>query len=93
MNAILFSIILGILLMFCSVFVSNKALYRHIAAAGLILLLVMNISETYGKAVFDIDTHGMLLFDKFGLFFNSIAIVSTLIYILVTGKDVQRAGA
>lgn len=93
MNAIIFSVISGIIMMFSSVVVSNKGVHRHIAAACLVLILVMNVSETYGSALFNINVHDMLKFDKFGLFFNSIAIVSTLIYVLITGKDVQKTGS
>ena len=34
----------------------------------------------------------MLSYTRFGLFFNTIAIGSTLIYVLLTGKDIERLG-
>jgi NADH-quinone oxidoreductase subunit N len=56
-------------------------------------LLLLNIAETTsGFQLWHINTKGMLNFDKFGLFFNSIAIVSTLVYVLLSGKDVEYIG-
>jgi NADH-quinone oxidoreductase subunit N len=92
MNAIIFSAVWGIVMMFCSFLISNKKIFRHIASAGLLLLLVVNVMETNGVTIFRVDTSGMLAYTRFGLFFNSIAIASTLIYILLTGKDIEKLG-
>ncbi|HVX27473.1 MAG TPA: NADH-quinone oxidoreductase subunit N [Parafilimonas sp.] len=92
MNAIIFSAGWGIVMMFCSFLISNKSSFRHIAVVGLLLLLVVNIMDTNGHAIFNINVHGMLAYTRFGLFFNSIAIASTLIYVLLTGKDIERLG-
>lgn len=78
--------------MFSSVFVENKKTYRHIAAVLLLLLLAVNVADTYGMRLFHIDTKDMLRFDRFGYFFNSIAIASTLIYVLLTGRDIEKVG-
>lgn len=93
MNAIIFSAGWGIVMMFCSFLISNKSSFRHIAVIGLLLLLVVNILDTNGIAIFHIDAKGMLAYTRFGLFFNSIAIASTLIYVLLTGKDIERVGS
>jgi NADH-quinone oxidoreductase subunit N len=92
MNAIIFSAGWGVIMMFCSFLVSNKSSFRHIAAIGLLLLLAVNVMDTNGIAIFHIDTHNMLTYTRFGLVFNSIAIVSTLLYVLLTGKDIERVG-
>jgi NADH-quinone oxidoreductase subunit N len=92
MNAIIFSAGWGIVMMFCSFLVKNKTLFRHIASAGLFLLLVVNIMETNGVSLFNVDTKGMLEYSRFGLFFNSIVFGSTLIYVLLTGRDIERVG-
>lgn len=93
MNAIIFSAGWGIIMMFCSFLVRNKSNFRHIAAIGLLILLVANVFDTNGVAIFHIDTKGMLAYTRFGLFFNSIAIGSTLIYVLLSGKDIERIGS
>src|SRR3954471_766209 len=92
MNAIILSVIMGVVMMFSSVFVPNKNTYRHIATIGLILLLAGNIAEIHGFSLFHINTKGMLSYDSFGMFFNSIAIASTLVYVLLTGRDIQKTG-
>jgi NADH-quinone oxidoreductase subunit N len=92
MNAIIFSAGWGIIMMFCSFLVSNKSYFRHIAVIGMLLLLIVNVLDTNGVIIFNIDTGNMLAYTRFGLFFNSIAIGSTLIYILLTGKDIERVG-
>src|SRR5438309_2799437 len=93
MNAIILSVIIGVVMMFSSVFVPNKNTYRHIATIGLILLLAGNIAEVHGYSLFHINTKGMLNYDSFGMFFNSIAIASTLVYVLLTGRDIQKTGS
>lgn len=92
MNAIIFSAIWGVVMMFSSVLIKNKGAYRHIAALGLLVILAGNIHETYHGALFNIDTHEMLRFSRFGLFFNTILLASTLIYVLLSGRDVEKAG-
>src|SRR3954452_9271564 len=93
MNAIILSVLIGVVMMFCSVFVPNKNTYRHIATIGLILLLAGNIAEVHGFSLFHINTKGMLSYDSFGMFFNNIAIASTLVYVLLTGRDIQKTGS
>ncbi len=92
MNAILLSVFFGVVMMFSSVFVDNKNLYRHIATAGLLILLAGTIADSNGFQLFHIDTKGMLQFDNFGTFFNIIAVVCTLIYVLLTGNEIQKTG-
>ncbi len=79
-------------MMFTSFLVSNTKSYRHIAVVGLFLLLIANILETHSIKIWNVNTANMLAFTRFGLFFNSIAIASTLIYVLLTGKEIERTG-
>jgi len=92
MNAIIVSAGWGVIMMFCSFLVKNRGSYRHIAAFGLLTLLVVNILNSKGVLLFDIDDHKMFQFNSFGLFFNTIAIFSTLVYVLLTGKEVEKYG-
>ena len=92
MNAIIVSAVWGVVMMFCSFLVKNKGLYRHIAALGLIILLIVNFLNAWGTNLFDIDDHNMLHFNNFGTAFNTIAIFCTLVYVLLTGKEVERYG-
>ena len=92
MNAILLSVILGVIMMFSSIFVDNKNLYRHIAAVGLLVLLAGCLADAHGITPWHIDTKGKLLFDNFSVFFNVISVVTTLIYVLLTGSEIQKMG-
>jgi len=92
MNALILSAVFGMIMMFCSFLVKNKGSFRHIAAVGLLILLIANIEDNYGHTLFQINTYGMLAFSRFGYLFNSIAIGSTLIYVLITGKEIEKYG-
>lgn len=92
MNAIIVSAVWGVIMMFCSFLVKNKGWYRHIAAFGLLTLLAANILNAKGINLFEVNDHGMLHFNNFGIFFNTIAIVSALVYVLLTGKEVEKYG-
>jgi NADH-quinone oxidoreductase subunit N len=92
MNTILISAVYGVVMMFSSIAVKRVSAYRYIAIVGLLLLLGFNIAETYGWELVHINTRDMLVFQKFGLVFNSIAIASTLIYVLLSGRDIELVG-
>ncbi len=92
MNAIILSALLGVVMMFSGIITKNKSNITKIAAVGLFLLLVANVLNTYGGYVVHVDTHSLLNFEKFGLFFNSIAITATLIYVLLSGKEIENVG-
>src|SRR5476649_2899100 len=91
MNAIILSALLGVVMMFSGIVTKNRSAITYIAIAGLILLLLGNVLNTCGAFVLHIDTHGLLNFEKFGLFFNSIAFAATLIYVVLSGKDIEKA--
>ena len=92
MNAIIFSAIWGVLMMFSGIFISQKAAIRNLAIAGVAILLVLNLAELYNMHLFHIDVRNMLSFDSFGLLFNSIAFAATLIYMLLSAKDIENVG-
>ncbi len=92
MNAIILSALLGVVMMFSGIVTKNRTAITYIAIAGLIVLLLGNVLNTYGVFVLHIDTHSMLNFEKFGLFFNSIAIAATLIYVVLSGRDIEKVG-
>jgi NADH-quinone oxidoreductase subunit N len=92
MNAIILSAVWGVLMMFSGVFISQRATIRNIAIAGMTLLLALNIAEQKGFHLFNIDVKGMLVFDSFGLLFNSIAFGATLIYFLLSARDIEDVG-
>lgn len=92
MNAIILSAILGVVLMFTGIFTTNKSTIRAVAVGGILLLLLANIAELRGMQFFDINTRGMLVFSKLGLLFNTIAFGATLLYFLLSARDVLEVG-
>lgn len=92
MNAIIISAIWGVLMMFSGIFLSKKSAIRNLAIAGVALVLLVNIAELGHWQMFQIDTRNMLVFDRFGLLFNTIAFAATLLYLLLSAKEVEEAG-
>jgi len=92
MNAIIFSAIWGVLMMFSGIFISQKAVIRNLAIAGVAVLLFLNVAEINHFVLFHVNTRNMLVFDSFGLLFNSIAFAATLIYLLLSARDIEDVG-
>jgi NADH-quinone oxidoreductase subunit N len=92
MNAIIFSGIWGVIMMFTGLFVKKPAASRVVGVLGIILLVVVNVLELSGFPLFEFDTKGMLNVDNFSLLFNCIACFSTLVYFLLSGKDMEQVG-
>jgi NADH-quinone oxidoreductase subunit N len=92
MNAIILSAIWGVVMMYTGIVLKTKSSIRYAAIAGIVLLIVANWLEFTGMPFFHVDTKGMLLFNTFGLVFNTVAFVCTLIYFLLSGPDFEEVG-
>lgn len=93
MNAIIVSALLGVVMMFSGIIFKNKSTYTAIAAVGLLLLLAANLLNSYGIFVVHIaKARDLFNFEQFGMYFNSIAIAATLVYVLLSGKAIEKAG-
>jgi len=92
MNAIILSALWGVVMMFGGVFFKKSTTPKYWAIAGIIIILAGNLLEFFGYPFFNVDTKGMLHFDAFGLVFNSVAFISTLIFFLLNGKDFEKIG-
>src|SRR2546421_1018750 len=92
MNAIVLSAVFGVVMMFTGIFTSQRRAIRMMAIACLALLVAANIAEELGYLFFKFNTRNMLVFDGFGLLFNSIAFTSTLIYFFLSGRDIEKVG-
>ena len=92
MNALLFSAVWGVVMMFSSFSFKNKTVIRYFAVIGIIVLLAVNIAEMYGTVFFHIDSKGMIAFDRFALLFNSIIFASSFIYFLLSARDMEKVG-
>lgn len=93
MNAIILSAIWGVVMMFSGVFLSSGEAIRKLAITGLLVLLAGNIAGLYDCRLFNVNTHGMLAFSNFSLLFNTIVFAATLVYFLLSSKDIIKAGA
>lgn len=92
MNALLLSALLGVVMMFSGILLKKKAVVRQVAVAGMLLLLVVNILEMYGTVFFKFNTNGLIVFDRFALLFNTIAFLSTLLFLLLSSGDMEKVG-
>jgi NADH-quinone oxidoreductase subunit N len=92
MNALLLTAVFGVIMMFSSFLLKNNSAIRNLAILGLVAVLVVNVLEINGIVFFKIDTKGMIGFDRFSLLFNLIVFFSTLLYLLLSAKDIERVG-
>ena len=93
MNAIILSAIWGIVMMFAGVFIKNKALPKYIAIAGIIFVFIANAVElNTGVSWFKFDVHNMVHTESFNLTFIAVALGCTLIYFLLSGRDIGKTG-
>src|SRR5260221_4896423 len=90
MNALILSAVFGVIMMFSGIWLKQKAVVRGIALAGVFILVVTNILEMNGLLIFKIDTKGMIIFDRFALLFDTIAFVSTFLYLTLSAKDMEK---
>ena len=92
MNALIVLAIMGVLMMFSGLLLKQRSTVRGVALCGLFAAVVLNIMETYGFHLFRINMTSMMNFDRFSLFFNMIAMVCTLIFFLLSGKEMEKVG-
>lgn len=94
MNAILFSAVWGIILMFTGAFGKNKTTPKYLAIFGAAMLFVLNGIELYtGKPIFDFNSMKMLAVNSTNLTFLQVFFSSTLIFFLVSGRDMEKIGS
>ncbi len=92
MNTLILSAVSGVIMMFSS-FVLNKGRSVQILAHVLLLAIIFtNIAELRGITFLQIDTKGLLSFDKFSLLFMVVANVCTLAFFLLSSKDMEKVG-
>ncbi|CAN5360673.1 NADH-quinone oxidoreductase subunit N [soil metagenome] len=90
MSAIILSAIWGVIMMFGGVLFQKRSTPKYVAIAGIITILIANILELTGRRLFHIDLKGMFAFDNFTLIFNCVALGSTLLYFLLSGRDIEK---
>ena len=92
MNAIIFSALLGVVMMFSGIVTQNKQTITRISWVGMLFLLIVNCLHAYGTWVIKVDTHGTLHFDSIGLIFNSIVFFAAFLFLILSGSDIEKTG-
>lgn len=92
MNALIFLAVSGVLMMFSGFVLKSNAAIRTLAQVLLLATVVATAMELRGIPFFHIQTAGMLSFDHFALLFTLIASVSTLVFFLLSAKDMEKVG-
>ena len=67
MNALILSAVFGVIMLFSGIWLKQKSAVRGMAVIGMIVLLVTNAWEMYHPSFFNVDTRGMMSFDRFAL--------------------------
>ena len=81
-------------MMFGGVFFKSKATPKYWAIAGLVLIIIANCHELYsGQPFFEVDLKYMLSFNSFNLTFITVALACTLLFFLLSGRDIEKVGA
>ena len=93
MNAIIFSAVWGIVMMFSGVFIKSKTIPKWLAIAGIVLLFIVNAVElNTGKPFFNYNHIDMLRISSFNLSFLAVVFACTLQYFLLSGRDIEKVG-
>lgn len=92
MNAIVLSPIWGVIMMFSGIITKRRSTVHAVAVLGIIVLLVSTILELNGHIFFKFNAASMLGADNFSLVFNAIVFGCMLLYYLLSGKDMEKAG-
>src|SRR6476619_6019865 len=92
MNVLIFSAVSGVVMMFSSFLLHNKNTIRLLALFLLCIVIVVNVLELRGIHLFNVDTRGMLVFDRFALLFTLVANLSTLAFFLLSSADMEKVG-
>ena len=92
MNALIFSALSGVIMMFCSFMLKKNESIRTVAHVLLLAVIAGTVLELRGISFFDVDLRGMMAFDRYALLFFLIATVSTLVFFLLSSRDMEKVG-
>jgi NADH-quinone oxidoreductase subunit N len=93
MNAIILTAIWGVVMMLGGAFIKSEATPKYLAIFGLAVILVANCLEmSSGMPFFTVDVKDMLHFNSFNLTFITVAFGCTLLFFLLSGRDIEKVG-
>lgn len=93
MNAIILTAAWGIVMMFGGVFFKGKSTPLYWAVAGILIILAADFFELINQQpFFNIELKDMLHFNSFNLTFIAVMLICTLLYFLLSGRDIAKVG-
>jgi NADH-quinone oxidoreductase subunit N len=92
MNALILLAVSGVVMMFSSFLLNNRNHVRVLAHVLLLAVIAVNILELRGIELVQVNTRGMLEFDRFALLFMLVANVCTLAFFLLSSRDMEKVG-
>lgn len=93
MNAILFTAIWGVIMMFAGAFMKSKTFPKYLALVGIFIAFGLNALELCtGTPLFQFDTQNMLRTSNFNLTFIAIALGATALLFCLNGRDFENIG-
>ncbi len=92
MNALIFSAISGVLMMFSGFMLKSTKAIRTLAHVLLLATIVATAMELRGVRFFPVKTTSMLSFDHFSLLFTLIATISTFVFFVLSSKEMEKVG-
>jgi len=92
MNALIFSALSGVIMMFCSFLLKQNQSIRTVAHVLLLAVIAGTVMELRGISLFDVNLRGMLAFDRYALLFILIAAVCTLVFFMLSARDMEKVG-
>lgn len=92
MNALILSALSGVLMMFSSFLLKGNKAVRTLAHVLLITVIAGTLLDLKGITLLQVNTTGMLSFDRFALLFSLVASVSTLAFFLLSSREMEKVG-
>lgn len=92
MNALLFSALSGVAMMFAGIWLRSNNAIRNLAVLLSLATVFVTVLELRGVQLVHVNTKGLMAFDSFALLFTLIAQVSTLVFFLLSGRDMEKVG-
>ncbi len=92
MNVLILSAIAGVIMMFSGILLKGRTGIRNVSLGLIALLFVAAILELNGVVLFEVNSRGMLAFDRFALLFIVITVFSVFIYFLLSSEEIQKVG-
>jgi NADH-quinone oxidoreductase subunit N len=93
MNLIIFSGLLGVVMMFSGLFIKNTRSITYIAIAAMVFLFFANTSELHNlSGWFKVPATGMLEPGKYALLINEILVAAGILYFILNGRDIEKVG-